>query len=232
MRVAKEIAMNQLFPSTDQIQALFLDEITARGGHVSDTFHDGKRLFLRSVFPRALEVRPADRMQGGVALRAVDEQIVVHPYVFRQVCTNGAIFAQAIGSCEIERVDLPAGEAVLSDLAFAIRSCSEEEVFAENVNQMRMATSATWVSFMPLLSRMPGEMGAAFLQQILERFPSEDQSGFGFMNAVTSVARDTRDPEKRWRLEELGGGIAAQAAVQAAFGEMSELDNASMAMIA
>jgi hypothetical protein len=27
------------------------------------------------------------------------------------------------------------------------------------------------------------------------------------MNAVTSVARDTRDPELRWRLEELGGGV-------------------------
>ena len=29
------------------------------------------------------------------------------------------------------------------------------------------------------------------------------------MNAVTSVARDTREPELRWRLEELAGGIAA-----------------------
>ncbi len=28
------------------------------------------------------------------------------------------------------------------------------------------------------------------------------------MNAVTSVARDTRDPVTRWRLEELGGQIA------------------------
>jgi hypothetical protein len=27
------------------------------------------------------------------------------------------------------------------------------------------------------------------------------------MNAVTSVARDTRDPELRWRLETFGGGI-------------------------
>jgi hypothetical protein len=31
------------------------------------------------------------------------------------------------------------------------------------------------------------------------------------MNAVTSVARDTRDPELRWRLEEFGGGIPALA---------------------
>jgi hypothetical protein len=29
------------------------------------------------------------------------------------------------------------------------------------------------------------------------------------MNAITSLARDTRDPERRWRLEELGGGMLA-----------------------
>ena len=46
--------------------------------------------------------------------------------------------------------------------------------------------------------------------QILDSFFGEgEQSRFGLMNAVTSVARDRSDPEKRWRLEELGGGIAA-----------------------
>ena len=29
------------------------------------------------------------------------------------------------------------------------------------------------------------------------------------MNAVTATARDTRDPDLRWRLEEFGGGIPA-----------------------
>jgi hypothetical protein len=32
---------------------------------------------------------------------------------------------------------------------------------------------------------------------------------FGLVNAVTSVARDQKDPQVRWRLEELGGGILA-----------------------
>jgi hypothetical protein len=30
------------------------------------------------------------------------------------------------------------------------------------------------------------------------------------MNAVTSVARDTQDPDLRWRLEELGGGLPVE----------------------
>jgi hypothetical protein len=48
------------------------------------------------------------------------------------------------------------------------------------------------------------------MAMILGRFTSgADRSRFGLMNAVTSVARDTHDPELRWRLEELGGGIPA-----------------------
>lgn len=31
------------------------------------------------------------------------------------------------------------------------------------------------------------------------------------MNAVTSVARDQDDPEVRWQLEELGGGVPAMS---------------------
>jgi hypothetical protein len=29
------------------------------------------------------------------------------------------------------------------------------------------------------------------------------------MNAITTTARETRDPETKWRLEELGGAVAA-----------------------
>ena len=55
---------------------------------------------------------------------------------------------------------------------------------------------------------MPPEIAAQLLDSIRGRYTaSRDRSRFGLMNAVTSVARDTRDPELRWRLEELGGGI-------------------------
>jgi hypothetical protein len=48
------------------------------------------------------------------------------------------------------------------------------------------------------------------IPEIMDRFHAEDdRSAFGMMNAVTSLARDTDDPELRWRLEELGGAIAA-----------------------
>ena len=40
----------------------------------------------------------------------------------------------------------------------------------------------------------------------------KDRSPIGLMNAVTSLARDTRDPDLRWRLEEFGGGVLARLA--------------------
>jgi hypothetical protein len=51
---------------------------------------------------------------------------------------------------------------------------------------------------------------AATLGMILQRFNrAKDRSAYGLMNAVTSVARDTTDPEIKWRLESLGGSIPA-----------------------
>jgi hypothetical protein len=48
------------------------------------------------------------------------------------------------------------------------------------------------------------------LIEMLERFWRErDPSRCGLMNAVTSVARDTAEPRRRWELEELGGALVA-----------------------
>jgi hypothetical protein len=62
-----------------------------------------------------------------------------------------------------------------------------------------------------MLSRLPS--AASEIQQAIIRqlFESRDRSAFGLINAVTAVARDTRDPELRWRLEEFGGGVPALA---------------------
>lgn len=55
---------------------------------------------------------------------------------------------------------------------------------------------------MAMSQRVMGEILEAF-------FRGSDQSRYGFMNAITSAARDRSDPDERWNLEELGGGVAA-----------------------
>ena len=188
------------------------------GGHVSDRFDDGTRLFLRAVLPDEREVRSGDRLRGGVAVRATQEEISVHPYVFRQVCSNGAIRAHATQSRRIERNVFSPGDVseVEVTLREAVRACCLEDAFAGGVDEMRSSLESgidLALTMMPMMSRLlRAEPRRRIFKTILDRlFESRDTSRFGWMNAVTSVARDTTDPELRWRLEELGGGIPVAA---------------------
>jgi hypothetical protein len=204
--------------TTPEIGEIFAEEMVIAGGNVSDRFDDGTRLFLRAVLPDEREVRSGDRLRAGVAVRATPEEISVHPYVFRQVCSNGAILAHATQSRRIERnVFLPGdGPEVEVALREAVRACCLEDAFASGFDEIRSSLDSTIdlaLTMMPLMSRLAEkEAGHTIFQTILNRFfESRDTSRFGWMNAVTSVARDTTDPEVRWRLEEFGGGIPVAA---------------------
>jgi hypothetical protein len=202
--------------TTREIKEIFADEVEAARGRVSDVFDDGARIFLRAVLAEEKEVQRGDRVQGGVAVRATEEAIWVHPYVFRQVCKNGAIRAHAIETRKIQRVDFSTEEQaeVACALHEAIRACCSHEAFAQGAAEMRSARRSSEVdlalTMMPTWARMAqGAESRNLMSAIIDRFfTDQDKSRFGLMNAVTSVARDTRDPEVRWRLEEFGGGIA------------------------
>jgi hypothetical protein len=197
--------------TTGEISSIFADELAIAGGSVTDRVDDGTRLFLRSTLSGKREVQAGDLVQGGVALRATEEEISVHPYVFRQVCSNGAIMAQATQTRRIERVDFSA------DLDYTLRetiqACCAPDAFRFSVDSMRSSLEAEVslaLMMMPMLSRLRSHASAEILSRIASRFADgTDRSRFGFMNAVTSTARDTRDPELRWRLEEFGGMVAS-----------------------
>lgn len=196
----------------DVIRTTFAEEIEARGGNVSETFEDDSRLFARSILPWLTDVRPQDRLRGGVALRATQDEIYVHPYVFRQVCRNGAIIAKSIQSTHLVGLNREHAEDGRQLLREAIRSCASEDAFVDATEKMRTACDVeadTILNIMPMLSRLSPRMARGWMTQILQRFTQQaDRSRFGFANAITSLARDTRDSELKWRLEELGGAIA------------------------
>jgi hypothetical protein len=201
------------FLTTAEIQDLFAEEITAAGGAVSDTFVDRSLLFTRSILPQVREVRTADQVQGGVALRAFEGDVWVHPYIFRLVCRNGAIMAHAIQSRHVEVDEFATPEEVATEVWLAIRACCSEDAFSAAAEQMRSAREAqadVALNLLPLISQRHSGAGAHLLREIMERFMGdEDRTRFALMNALTSVARDTPDPQLRWRLEEMGGGIVA-----------------------
>jgi hypothetical protein len=201
-----------------EIGSIFVEEIDAVGGRVTETIEADPLLFARSILPEAREVGKGDLVQGGVALRATDQEILVHPYIFRQVCSNGAIRAQAIQTQQIRRGDFPefAGENVACALREAVRMSCGQVAFHEGVDEMRSARLADAdlaLALIPLLVQTAPEAAAELFQSIMRQHTlGRDRTRFGLMNAVTSVARDTRDPELRWRLEEFGGGIPVAVA--------------------
>ena len=197
--------------TTSAIRAVFEDEVANLKGKVADTFADEGRYFARSILPRTRKVGPGDAVQGGVAILGGAREVQVHPYVFRRVCRNGAIMACSLQTRRIEHVETRDPEEVLVALREAVRVCAAPEVFAHSAQRMRSTreTDADLVlSLLPHLSKGRGIRG--FMSELLRRLLREEDhhSAFGVMNAVTALARDTRDPQKRWDLEELGGAIA------------------------
>jgi hypothetical protein len=199
-----------------QIAAVFAEEIQGLGGTVTEVFDDKGVVFCRSVLPKFMDAGPDDRLQPGVALRATENDIMVHPYIFRLVCSNGAIMARALQSRQLVRdgwfLDDEAEGDLESTLRVAIRQCCQREAFNTPVRRMKAAGGADVdmaIVFSAFLSTHRGAMSRTLMREILLRYgQSQDRSAYGLLNAVTSVARDSRDPQTKWRLEVLGGEIA------------------------
>jgi hypothetical protein len=197
--------------STTDLATLFNGEVTTRGGVVKDVFDDGEVLLARSVMPLSEEVVRGDRVHGGVALRSAMGVVEVHPYTFREVCRNGAIQSTSLGTEVVTLDEFTTPQEAAGAVAEAIAICADPEVFTELVGRLRASRDRRadlTLNLLPMLSRMPAEFASRLLRDIMDEFhKAHDFSRYGLFNAVTAVARDTSDPETRWRLEELGGSL-------------------------
>ena len=197
--------------TTSQINTIFADEVKSAGGKVTDTFDDGTVLFSRAVLPQHTEVARKDRIDKGVAIKAAWEDVWAHPYVLRKVCVNGALVAQAVATKHVVNAgDVSPVELEIS-LREAIQMCAAEQDFEEVANKLRR-TRSFWVrpprALMPHLASLPADQATEIVEEIYRRFTEEaDESRYGLINAVTSLARDTRNPELRWTLEKIGGAL-------------------------
>jgi hypothetical protein len=204
-------------PSLTDIDQAFTDEIATLGGTVADRYQDETRLLLRSVLPRLADVAPGDSIQGGVALRAVDEGVAIHPYTLRHVCVNGAIAATALETHRVRLVEYESATefvaAALEEIRIAVRRSAEPEVFLDSVGKMRTSSAEPvdhMIGMMAMLERIPPHYLQQVLEMIRDRFDAAgERTRFDLVNAVTSVARDTADPDLRWKLEEVGGILIA-----------------------
>jgi hypothetical protein len=205
-------------PAAGDIVAIFEQECRARGATAVDCYQDDRRVIARGVFGPARAVRTGDEIRGGVALRAEGPAIFVHPYTWRQVCSNGAIAAQVLGTQQLERVELDVAVAstayvspILDELRAAIDAAGEPARFEEFVEGMRGATETAAglaIALLPHLLRTELAHQREMIMAILDRqMASGDPTAYGVFNAVTSLARDASDPVRRWKLEMAGGAL-------------------------
>jgi hypothetical protein len=190
------------------VRDVFERQVGSLGGQVKDIFEEGELLLARAVLPREGETRPRDRIRGGVAVRFTSCDLCVHPYTLRQVCTNGAIMVRSAQSVRVEITPESLPFEVIGELERAIVECGSHAATVQSITTMSASMLDSALIMLPYMQRLP--QARAMIREVLLRMERDgERSRYGLMNAVTSLARDTADPRRRWELEELGGMIAA-----------------------
>ena len=172
-----------------------------------------RALFVRSILPNITDVTRGDGMKGGVAIRADDTGLWVHPYTFRLVCTNGTIHAHALQSQQIIFADEPTTMEVERRVRESIRVCCAPETFAISAAEMarRCANGDRYAVESRADARaLPREASDAVLKHFMERFGAQRRgTRYDLANVITAAARTVRDPQAKWQTESLGGAVAA-----------------------
>ncbi len=209
-------------PTTFEIKEVLCETVAEMGGTVTEMFEDSRLLIVRSLLPVFCEIKAGERLQAGIATRVERRELRVHPYLSFWGRQSGAVLAHAVQSRNLERDDAPqgayGGPSRDGALPEAIRGCGGQEAFADMIARVRAASERPAdliVEMLPLVSRLPQLHAARLLRKVVEAFaPQVDHSRYGLMNAVSATARDMRDADLRWRLEEMAGEIICPPAAE------------------
>ena len=65
--------------------------------------------------------------------------VQIHPYVYRQVCTNGAIMAQSIETRRVALRDYPDPWKAIEVIRNAVHACAQPDVLSSSMRRIRTA---------------------------------------------------------------------------------------------
>ncbi|MEP7381854.1 MAG: hypothetical protein ABI910_09225 [Gemmatimonadota bacterium] len=226
-----EHAQDTLRPTNEELQVLFTEALRESGDVTIDCVAESRALWMRGVLPQAQQVRPGDNLRGGVAMRTLGDEVLIHPYVMRQVCTNGAVLSHARSTRIVSRQRFDPAvvsahsfslASVSADVTAAVRNCASPEAFSDGVNEMRASlevdadTVIENLQFADVLSSLGRSLSAHSVFRVLARIMRQasgaggrERSAFALGNALTSAGRDAASPAVRWTLEEYGAAVFA-----------------------
>ena len=196
----------------NDVERIIREEAGAQGGYVHELISDEQRLYARTINEPILEVVPKDTVQSGFAVRVDRTDVWVRPYVFRQVCWNGAIVATSAEAEEFDLAVIGSIEHQERHLRELVTAAGNAKAFHREVQRLTDLQTRPVDRAMMLMTMMQTHnkyVTDAELLDVLDQFETEEPTAWGVMNAVTAVARRTENPERKWRLEEFGAMVPA-----------------------
>ncbi len=190
--------------------AAFKDAIAPLGGTIKNQNDTPQRAYCRAVLPVTEEVRPKDLLKPGIAIRASGLAIHITPYVFREICGNGAIWAHSSAAISLTVTEDTTDLAIEDFVDASTKLAASEETIAACLEEVRTAIG-TKVDVRRLLLSTPsiGILDSDLHLVValeLARQP-EATTRYDAMNVVTAIAREIQDPEIKWKLESIGASL-------------------------
>ncbi len=180
-------------------------------------------LYIKAIDATLLaEIRVDDIVQGGLIIRNSEvgaSAFRVEPFILRQVCSNGLIGEYALKKVHLGK-QTELGEIGWSD---ETRDLEDKLIWTRARDVIRATFDRTifqsWVAKLQESTEIPIEKPIRAVNNIAKiAFMSEQQkesllacfvehTKYGLVNAMTSVARDSSNPDEQVRLEEAAGKV-------------------------
>jgi len=187
-------------------------------------------LYLKTI-DRTLteEIREGDIIHGGLIIRNSEvgaSSFRVEPFLLRKVCSNGLIGKHSLKKIHLGRQTAEEGEIEwsdetkrLEDKAFwakvrdIIRNTFDRNIFLSWIEKMKEAAETEIEKPKEAIDNVVRYAGLTEEQKNILLMHFTEKTKYGLVNAITSLARDTKDIDERIRLEEIGGKLLEEVEI-------------------
>jgi hypothetical protein len=184
----------------------------ARGGKLLSAEQSETHLYLRALLRQRSEVASGDELAAGIALRAEGPTATLCAFSLRLACANGMISTQLapaetlqLDPWDEDRIEEALGAAAAASLGATARQAALFGQLLQPVTEVMLRRAWARLELqLRLRAAGPRSLSNARLRAEWMRAAAQEGSLFGMVNALTASARETRDPARRWQLEQAG----------------------------
>jgi hypothetical protein len=186
----------------------FSGAIESAHGEIKNRIVKPRGAYCRAVLPLREEVQHRDVLQHGAALRMHATMLEVVPFVFREVCSNGAIWAHSGAAFSLPIDESSTEVKIARFVAESAGTATSADTFQSCLAEVRtgMTKRADLGLLMMSIFRSPRagveEFALDMVLSAMRQLPPES-TRYDAMNIVTAAAREVPDPEVKWHMESL-----------------------------